>query len=334
MEAVARSPIAVIHLARLILCALCAIVLLDSPVQAKTQSRLAVCNSCFSKYSFQSAAEQSSFDYSPSLEGVDQVYVLNPNTADIHYFDVHRWYEAGDVDPYSAPESGGQIRGTLYGYYHAEAEPAAGDPVVEAALIEGLNAAKSFAQGLLGSIDINDVDPASHIDSAIDLVGPDDSAAGLNRNGLRNLLNNYYNSMWAEQVFALTDLGRRFVDKILARSQLLVGAVITISFEDGTTIKVKLESIAEGMDGGPLYMDLEVMQDTARGPGLWMVPVSEGQFDNFSYTGDSNTVQALINLALRYGIPVTGSGGGSGGTTMECEVDGDTIRCTVSGSSY
>ncbi|QKK03100.1 MAG: hypothetical protein HND55_10855 [Pseudomonadota bacterium] len=176
--------------------------------------------------------------------------------------------------------------------------------------------------------------PGRAINSAIDLIGPRDSAAGLNRNALSNALNNYYNAAWAEQVFALSDLGKRFVDKILAKSQLLNGAVITITFEDGTIIHVKLNGVAEGLDGGPMLMDLDVLQATAQGPGLPSVPLSEGQFSDFSYNGSPVTVQDLINLARRYGIPVTGAGGGDGGDTMECEVQGDTIRCTVSGSSY
>ena len=284
MHETIRVSLRLMRSARFVLCALIFIVL-NVPAQADSQARLTVCNSCFSEYSFKSAAEQSSFNYHPAMEGLDSVYVLNPSTEEIQYFDVRRWYEVGDLQPRSIPNKEGQIRGASYGYYRADAVPAAGDPAVQAAIMDGVTVAKSFAQDTLGSVGIGEVDPGSNINSAIDLVGPSDSAVGLNRNALRNLLNNYYNAGWAEQVFTLSDLGQRFVDKILAQSVLLNGAVITVTFTDGTMIQVSFESILEGLDGGPLFMDLDVIEETARGPGLPAVPLSGGEFENFSYTG-------------------------------------------------
>lgn len=304
------------------------------PASASTEPRLEMCNSCLSSFSFKSSAEQSSLQYSPAMEGVDYVYVLNANTEEVRYFDVYRWYEPGDIEPRSMPEGKSQVWRASQGYYHADAVAAPGDPAMESALQEGLDAAKNFAQELAGSVGINEVGAGSNINSAIDLIGPSGSEASLNRNALVNLLNDYYNAQWAQQKFALTDLGQRFVDKILAQSRLLSGIAITIEFEDGTLIQVRFESLMDGYNGGPMRMDLHVMQETARGPGLPAVPLAPGEFNNFSFTGSSFTVQELINLALRYGIPVTGSSGGSDEGSMKCEIDGSHLKCEVTNGAY
>ncbi|QKK03098.1 MAG: hypothetical protein HND55_10845 [Pseudomonadota bacterium] len=167
MEKVRRAPVRLSHLGVAALRALCAAMLVAGPLHAGDQARLTMCGYCYSDQSYESAAEQSSFNYSPAMEGVDKVYVLNPDTEDIRFFDVYRWYEPGGIDPLSTPKKAGQIRGAAYGYYHADAVAAPGDPNVEAALLEGLLAAKSFAQNMLGSVDMGDIDPGSNINSAL-----------------------------------------------------------------------------------------------------------------------------------------------------------------------
>lgn len=141
------------------------------------------------------------------------------------------------------------------------------------------------------------------IGSAVDLVGPVDSQAGGMRNALKNQINDHYNSKRGGSTLGVQkpiarDAGRYKGDGTVGKG------VFTIAFPDESRIKVRLDNILPPLDHGEFQMELEVLTDTAQGPGLPAVPQGASEFSDFQYSGNAVTAQSLADLAIRYGLGV------------------------------
>ena len=309
--------------------------------------RVAYCDHCQTDAQWEHAAEQDSLARWHRVSGTDQVYVLNTQNYQVRFYYVNRWYQEGVIDPRStdpghADPSYRQLDDELstdklpvsrlqsgFGYYYAEAVRGSGDPTVTLAIQDAVVLLDDFASSLSEDVSWEDLNLPDSISSAVDLVGPDDSAAGFNRNGLENLLNDYLVDRYNTFYLVTYDLAKRFMDTFLADSLFSLGT-ITVEFADGTRIRVEIVELRENIGQDSFSADLEVLQATASGPGLITVPESSGQFNGFEYQGNEDTVGALIDLAQRYGIPITGPGGGGTGLQrMSCSVEGDKLKCEI-----
>lgn len=292
------------------------------------------CDGCSTSMQWRVSAERASLNTYPIYTGTHEVYVVNRVQQSVRAFSVRRWFENGGV----IPQSGGATERSVYrtsSYYRAEGTSIASDPVVEAAILDALAAVNDVVDQLKdGPIPIEELGLLPQIPSAIDLVGPADSGSGLNRSALGNSLSSYANETIVDGFFILYDLAQQVANQLLSDSMLNAMSTFIISFPDGTTIEVRLDGINETITGGDtsFTLDVNVLQHTAQGPGLYAVPQSAGQFSNFGYSGNGNVVAALLRLARRYGIPVNEAG--NGGQSMDCEVVGDEVICSVNLSGY
>ena len=309
--------------------------------------RVAYCTTCQTDAQWTHAAEQDSLTRWHRVSGTDQMYVLNTQNYQVRFYYVNRWYQEGAIDPRSTdpgstdPSYKESYNDTAdwkppvsklqsgFGYYYAEAVRGSGDPEVVNAIQEAFITLKDYISSV-SSVPANELDLTDRIDSAFDLIGPDNSIADLNRIDLHNQLEQYLIARYNDAVVILFDLAKRFVDNFLGVS-IFDLAEIVVEFEDGTSIKVKVVEFRERLlDDNAFGLELEVLTDTIRGPNISSVPQSDGHFNGFGYQGDSNIINELIDLAHRYGIPVTGpGGGGTGMQRMTCEIEGDEIRCKV-----
>ncbi|MCA1780248.1 MAG: hypothetical protein LC637_12960 [Xanthomonadaceae bacterium] len=279
------------------------------------EPKTALCNTCSTGSQFGQSAEIAATSTWPILtEGSQEVYVVNPMTNVVRFFVVTR-------------EFIGETVGFGDGFWSTTTSPAAGDPERERVISGGVSAVQNFVAQLAQGVFISEL--SIDLPSAIDLVGPEDSSAGLARTGLNNslrdfmrvALSNTINDFVGAPAGSLRDVLQVVVD--IALKVLAFGQQVTIEFDDGTKIRVIVKEILAEMDGqgGIEGVDfvVEVDAKSAQGPGLPGVPSGPGQFGGFTFEGDSRIVDRLTELANRYGIPVTPPGGGSTCTIMECD---------------
>lgn len=300
--------------------------------------RIDACANCFSAAAFAHAAEQISMQEAPFATGLEEVYVFNPVSNEVRFFHVNRWLD-DQFDPQGNARSKRRSPETPYrtqGFFRAEAFPMLADPSEVASIQDGIDAARDFSLLVAAGAYLEDLADLGDmgIDSAVSLVGPDDSPAGLRRIALMNAINNHLGSELSLLQIGLADLARQAMRKILGDSDITFMANFRVYFDDGTVIDVKIVEILDAIDGDTTAFELEVDQSSAQGPNLPAVPQSPGQFGSFSFSGNETTLEELAQLAQLYGIPVVRSGGGSGGCTMTCEVFGDELRCTVQCSAH
>lgn len=302
-----------------------ALILVCCGVFAQTLPAVSVCNNCYSDASFEHRAEQASLASRPLFEGLDYVYVVNLSSEEVRYFQVDRWMEYA-----LAPYSQGNKLSYNYGSARADAVEIAGEPSVLAAIGQAIDATKDFSNQVAQGISADEL--GLPFDSAIALIGPDSSPAGLNRNALKNMLRQHLSGILQTLRISMTDLAQRALSTLISDSSVNWLSNVTVEFPDGTLVEIEIVNILDSLYGN-VGFHFEVRVETIAGPGLPAVPLNADQFAGFQYSGSGVTVAELINLALRYNIPVNHSGSGGSGE-MECEVDGDKIRCTVRYSGY
>ena len=283
------------------------------------------CRNC-SESAFGHTAEEAA----PPVPGTHPVYVLDTGSGEVRFFSVEVWFDPGDgIHPQAdeKPEQPPNPPISLQGI-HTEAIPGTGDPTVISAMEEAFDIVLDFAQLLYGApvpasgtstrsgdgdSSMEDVpigDLGLDLDSAVELVGPEDSSAGFNRLRLQNEINNFYHSVWGSLTSGLLDVLTRLSNRFLGDG-LIDGGQITITFPDDTSVVVKLNSFSPEIGGPAFGMDLDVRTDTVQGPDLSAVPQSPGQFAGFSYGGGEGLVNSLADTAGRFGLSVgpPGSGG-------------------------
>lgn len=262
---------------------------------------LGYCDGCSVTMQWRLAAESASFQRHPAYIGTHYVYVVDRVGETVQAFSVRRWFEDTGVIPNAANES--TRRSSQGGYYHADAVSMAADPYVQQAILDGLAAANEI-KGFLdfGLVPIEELGLFAEIPSAIDLVGPDESTAGMNRAALRNELERYVNQSINSAALQLYDLAQMALTQLLSDSSVTWFGGFVITFPDGTTIRVNLNGLRH-VPGAGLFswaIEVEILQHTVMGGGLSAVPLFPGHFSNFMYEGDINIVAALYRLAQRY----------------------------------
>lgn len=295
---------------------------------AQAEPDIGFCTHC-SNAGFAWAAEQAA----PPTVGTHPVYVIDTLSGQVRYFDVMVWWDCGgnlpqSVTPRSGPGTGrGSAASIQSNCTHKEAVEGSGDPTIIVHMEDAHDAVKEFASPENLTVYSGDVSHSG--DSALDLIGPDDSPAGLNRAGLQNGLADYYETVWGQITFGMADIAQRIANRFIGSSDYISpAATITVHFPDGTSIKVEITDISSGPDGSARAR-MKVLQETGRFPDGGPIPFSEGHFNGFEYSGDTNIVDALRDLADLYGIPVTGPDGGGGGRIACSIVDGEIIQCVV-----
>jgi len=319
-----------------VLAGLLLLLVLFNSVQAQLPEeapKTRVCD-CTTSSQFAWHAENTAMTESPFLfEGEQDVYVVNPATQDVRAYLVRR-------------EMTGSTVGIGDEFWTTEVNPSSGEPRVVDGLHSAIQAVRDFDAAVQGTIRLSGphppgTEPPPSIGSATDLVGIDDSSAGLNRNALNNWLTEFTATEFDKAIDSTVsgDFGDTFFEVFSGFVQALLdflgpNSTFWIEFADGTKIKVVQQSTdvsgdptSGGIDG--VEFSYEVDQSTAQGSDLPAVPQSPGQFSGFDYSGGA--VGGLGRLALRLGITLEfgGGGGDSCQGTLECSVDGDTITCTT-----
>lgn len=202
--------------------------------------------------------------------------------------------------------------------------PVDGDPQVKAAVLDGISIALDFSASLDGSLDGARF---TDVDSAISLVGPEGSPAGLARLQLRSDLGDHCSSVWLSSLSGTGDLAGGVAQKFLGEG-LLENSRGLIEFEDGTSIEVQIESVSPELNGLGIFVDFEVLTHTALLPDGTVVPQSAGEFSGYNWNdgaGGTNVGAQLASLAALYGLEV-----GEPGDGLDCKFDCEGNRCNLS----
>lgn len=285
------------------------------------------CESCFSDSQFASAAIQTAPDVAPESGAVITypVYVTNPNSLEVRFFDVLVWYEWGDMNPYSQPDpDAAEISDYLVtqGPLNKSAVPGQGDPVVSDAHVDAVLTAEAF---LATTADVSvgelPIPPGEGPDSAIDLVGSN-GPTELARNTFRSRVQDYLESNLSSLLGQSSDLLERLFNNYVGQSSIFDSIYVDIEFTDGTTIRVKIN----GISNNPVAIEAEVLPNSARMPDGSSVPQNPGQFEGYDFTGPSGVGQSLLDLLDRYGITVPG---GQPDCDFACTHNGNYLECTL-----
>jgi len=307
--------------------------MLSGPSAAQSLPIIGFCNPCWADREFANQAIHAAPDSAPGngTAVTYPVYVINPATGNIRYFDVLAWFDWGDGRPYSSQsadavgsESGEQTRS--FGL-QKEAYPGPGDAQIILALQQAHVAALEFASAL-SFVVIDSTDIGFPGQSAIGLVGPETSAAGLDRLNLQNQLTDYYAGLRGGFFAGLTEMASRLGNRLLGGSGYVNPmSRIKVRFPDGTEVMVEVSNVSTSLDLSELFIDFEVMTETARLPDGGTVPQNGGQFDGFGYSGSSSVLDLIRDLAWRLGVTVSGGSGTRiacarvrGGGPVLCEI--------------
>lgn len=272
-----------------------------------------VCDHCYTTAQFAHAAEQRSLSIHPGMQGLDEVYVVNPWSADVRFFYVYRSFDAG-FDPLGSGVGGGALssgsarpaqgHGKLSGgFFVAEAVEGDGDPNVKT-MIEDAAAMLSGAFEIWTEqiIQSGEVPGLENLESALQLVGP--GSAEFWRNQVGVALEDYMNARIA------TRLGTIFNDALIGAFQkLVVESILIDSFEivlkapDGTEIKITYTiNIRLGtLDDGYNFQILEHTVRLSDQPTAF--PTTSGGFSGYSFTGSPELTGFLLDLANRLSEP-------------------------------
>lgn len=299
-----------------------------APGVAQNEPDIGICTNC-STAEFAYTAEQAA----PPTAGNHPVYVIDAVNGEVRYFDVEVWWDCGGYHLQSMDSREAEVAASSdllaqSNCAQKEAVQGNGNAAIILDMQEAHYAVKDFVSPENLTVYSGEIPNSG--DSAIDLVGPNDSSAGYNRGNLALGLTSYYGGLWGQSVFMMSDLARRFSNRFIGSSDYLNPASrITVIYPDGTRIKVKVTNVSSGPDGS-VDVEVHVLPESAQLPDGRMVPQMEGHFDGFDYSGDTNIVDAIRDLANLYGIPVTGAGGGGGGGRIACvRVDGGDLVCRI-----
>jgi len=274
-----------------------------------------LCRHCSSIAAYANAAMQAAPDYAPA-DGTSMtypVYVLNSGTGTVEFFNVLVWYDWGNGQPHGSDRGDSssvttrQGGVTMHTGLHKEAYPATGDPAIIGAMQQAHQSIFQFYSPANLHIDSTDL-PGTPPESAVDLVG--DGPAGYDRLNLELALSLHYRGVWASIGAALNDLAQRFLSNFIGNSDYFNSATtVTVSFPDGSQVDVEFESVSDGPSG--VIYEMRVRPDSARLPNGQGLPQTPEHFDGFGYSGDTQLIDAIGDLAWRMGITVTGGPSGS-----------------------
>ncbi|RFF32857.1 hypothetical protein DZC52_00545 [Wenzhouxiangella sediminis] len=106
----------------------------------------------------------------------------------------------------------------------------------------------------------------TRVESAVELIGADDSPAGLARNQLKADVNDYYEHEWNRRFRALGWLGSHLaVLSVVQEFEKQGDREMKVRFADGTQVTLRVDELLKGLDPrSGLHLQLVVDQATAR----------------------------------------------------------------------
>ncbi len=272
-------------------------------VSAVSASNVSFCGACYNYAQFESAALAATpIPAEPGSELVSYleypVYVVNPDSTETRFFVVHASRD-----------------------WHSTVMAAVAGPgeVATKTTIEGLATYRlNLITGEISAEDFTD------IGSAISLFGPPDSPSHQTRQQLLSDLEDFLTTGLLSQsglvgLTAFTNLVNHMFGHQLNTRMVIV-------FPDGSTVEISIESVHFT---GPMTISVsfEFHDDTGHLHDGTVIP--SGSLGNFEYFGGSaDVVNQLRELAMWWGIPVTGAGGGGLRCRGECDQSGCSVTCT------
>jgi len=283
------------------------------------------CTSCFSESDFAARAEWKapSIDPGGSETVTYPVYVINPDTLQLYFYDVEVWNDSGvinqipdggDPEADDSASKGSDERLSSWGLQKL-AILGAPDPTIAAAVTQSI----AEVDALISSIrTINSEDLDYHIPSAFDLAG-NNLAAEINRNAFEGSVERYLASRassWKEQ---LMDAVERAFDNYVGESNIYNSLLVTVNFPDGTTVKLQ---IIVGSNNPPDFY-IQILEDRLFMPDGTAISGNPQQF-----FGTSTQPQALAFGILRMMANFTNN---SYSCTASCGSvgNGPDAECTV-----
>ncbi len=276
------------------------------------------CSNC-SSAGFAWAAEQAA----PSTGGMHPVYVIDTTFGEVRYFNVSVWWDCGGNELQSVDDGvqsldeGGMDSSTLSSCTQKEAIQGVGDEFIISQMLIAHDIVSDFLAPEKFQFDSGDLPNVG--DTALDLIGPDVSSAGFARLTLQHAVQNELQGWFNAQLLGVSDLANRLANNYIGEGYSNT-RFVKVTFPDGTSVMLRVVDV--GINNKTPVVEVEVVTESIELPyGAGPVPQNEGHFDNFSYTGDPNIVGSFIDMANRFGIPITGAGGS--GPTLRCvTVDG------------
>jgi len=288
--------------------------------RADDQISIETCSQCSGFQLMQAAIDAAQFA-SPFLQPVQTagVYVINPLDRIVQFYLVTQIYT--DPDP--------ALLGDESLATDAVATP--GDPAIIADVHTVFAALDDFQQFMTQNESADELDLP--FDSALDLVGPVDSTAGLNRTILQNRLESRSDQFFNDLIIQGSSFLGDIFGGVFSDAGVVDGNTFWLEFGDGSTVKIEIVQVSEDpTEFANLNIEFDVLEDTAQVTGqIDGIPQSPGQLSNFSITtpniGLSNAFRDLIR---RLGVGFDDSGPVGECSTITCvaEPPNGTPRCT------
>lgn len=274
--------------------------------------KIEFCNSCTTDSHFIQAGEIAALNTFPVLtEGSQQVLVINPSSETMRMVEVTR-------EAISSQDGfGGEFWSTTSAVTYL-------DPAIKTQALDAIHGVKDF------KAEIKDENAADldfgvvPIDSAADLIGSGDGIDFV-RDTFGRALANRITDGWLKQIkWQAISLAARVANKFLGES--LSSFAVTVHFADGTEITVKIAEVLIDIDDGGISFEVAVLEATATGPGLTVIPSTLAGFAIAfanEFTGGPDYLSNLGDLVVRGGGRVDRrQTGGSCTASMECEDKG------------
>jgi hypothetical protein len=279
------------------------------------------CSNC-SSAGFAWAAEQAA----PPTGGMHPVYVIDTTFGEVRYFNVSVWWDCGGNELQSVDDGvqsldeNGMDSSTLSSCTQKEAIQGVGDGFTISQMLIAHDIVSDFLAPEKFQFDSGDLPLVG--DTALDLIGPHDSSAGFARLTLQHAIQSELQGWLNTQLIGAADIVIRLVNNYIGDGYSNT-RFVKVTFEDGTTVMVRVVDV--GINNNTPVVELEILTESVALPDDGgPVPQTGGQFDGFGYEGDENIVQNIIDVAIRFGIPITGAGG----TRIACSrVDGGVPVC-------
>ncbi len=303
-----------------------------------TETKVALCEYCNSA-AFRNAAEVIALEESPRLqEGVQFVFVADIGTDEIRYYEVVREYVETclERDKADAKRSRGPVLDPgdppdfpdCFSSWVTTSTQLA-PPATELAEIRGALEEVDKFLAEIQDMEARDMDFGSiyPIDSATDLIGPDGTApnyynVSARQQAFMNAVSNaMLDSFWERAYWDAQSAASAAAAKYLGERAEAI--VVTINFENGTEISVKLINLLRDENGSVAGFEMEIQPGSAlHADGLTPLPGSAGDFiDQFSspFFTTPPLARALMDLFVRAGgrvVPGPSTNDCSRGTVM------------------
>src|SRR6056297_254991 len=283
-------------------------------------TKVTLCEYCNSQ-AFRNAAEVIALQESPRLqEGVQSVFVVGIGTDEIRYYEVVREYvetclERDKADakrsrgPVLDPGDPPDFPDCFSSWVTTSTQMA--PPASQLAEIRGALEEVDKFLAEIQDMEARDMDFGSifPIDSATDLIGPDGTSPNFYNVSARQqtfmnaVSNAMLDSFWERAYWDAQSAASAAATKYLGERAEVI--VVTVNFENGTEISVKLINIVRDENGSVAGFKMKIQPGSAlHADGLTPLPESAGDFSDQFGTPFFTTpplARALMDLFVRAG---------------------------------